>query len=104
MAFLQGLLIVLSTSEVKTLKKEIKMKAIVMLTLLVITGVVSANGGLSLGTVEKHMAKPTLDKSTVVTIDAARLAHGPINYFQVGDNQAVIAETKDKSDDADSSI
>lgn len=80
------------------------MKYVTALFLLVFASVVSANGGLSIDTVERHMGKPALDKTADVTVDHARLAHGSIDKFQVGDNKPALADTNTKKDGADSSI
>ena len=80
------------------------MKIIAALLALGFTGVVSANGGLSIDNVEKHMAKPMLDKTSQATIDPARLAHGPILKFQVGDNKPALANTTTSRNRADLSI
>ncbi len=80
------------------------MKFITVLILLSFAGVAFASGGMSFGTVEKHMGKPTLTKSSSVVIDAARLAHGPIDHFQVGDNIPAIADIENKGKGTDSSI
>ena len=84
--------------------KEVKMKVIVSLSSFIIASVASANSGLALGSVKKHMVTPKLDKSPSVKIDTVRLAHMPVNYFQVGDNKPVVADTKADSSATDSSI
>ena len=80
------------------------MKIVTALLALGFAGVVSANGGLSIDTVEKHVIKSKLDKTSQVTIDPARHAHGPILKFQVGDNKPALANTNTYTNRSDLSI
>lgn len=80
------------------------MRLVATLLLTVFFSVAYANGGLSIDTVEKHMLKPALNKTSDVSIDHARLAHGPIDKFQVGENKPKLADTSENKNSADSSI
>ena len=68
------------------------MKLVTTFLLLVLTGLASANGGLSLGTVENHMVKTELVTTPLIAIDHAQFAHGPIDRFITVDSKTEIAD------------
>ncbi len=63
------------------IKKEIDMKLVATMMLLVLASVASANGGLSLDTVDKHSNVSSYVSSDTIKIDVRKLAHGPIDAF-----------------------
>ena len=78
----------------KYFNKEIEMKILATLMLLALTSVASANGGLSLGTVDQNSGVPAYSNSNDGSIDTSKFAQAPVDQFEMAINESEISQSE----------
>ena len=77
------------------------MKLVATMMLLVLASAASANGGLSIDTVDKHSNVSSYVSLDTIKVDVRKLAHGPIDAFINDSYKSEVAEIDDVNKLAD---